>query len=39
MAQQNQKLKGLMNGDKRQSYTCLATFVLVQMLSIMGEEQ
>jgi len=39
MAQQNQKLKGLMNGDKPQSYTCLTTFVLVQMLSIMGEEQ
>jgi hypothetical protein len=39
MAQQNQKLKGLMSGDKRQSYTCLGTFVLVRMLSIMGGEQ
>jgi hypothetical protein len=39
MAQQNQKLKGLMNGDNRQSYTCLRTFVLVPMLSIVGGEQ
>jgi hypothetical protein len=40
MAQQNQKLKGLMNGDKHQSYyTCLVTFVLVPMLSIASGKQ
>jgi hypothetical protein len=38
MTQQNQKLKGLMN-DNCQLYTCLRTFVLVPMLSIVGGEQ
>jgi hypothetical protein len=39
MAQQNKKLKGLMNCDNGQSYKCLGTFVLIPMLSIVGGEQ